>query len=87
MNQERLYHRAGGRRHDNSMRQLQAVLRRAALLRYLSQGSVCTAQWGWQSRAARALGVHRSTICRDWSAILRELHTLPLPGAPSACFP
>jgi hypothetical protein len=82
MDQERLFHRAGGRRHYNSMRQLQAVLRRAALLRYLRRGGVCTGQWGWQSRAARALGVHRSTISKDWAAVLRQLHQQPYTGRP-----
>ncbi len=56
------YRRAGGRRRYNATRQFMATIRLGMLVQIIKELDFC---WGWQSEAARRLGVNRSTICRD----------------------
>jgi DNA invertase Pin-like site-specific DNA recombinase len=59
--------RAGGRRRYNARRQDEAIVRRCrmlGLLREYGHGP------GVKARIARELGVHRSTITRDYQAII-----------------
>jgi hypothetical protein len=63
--------RAAGRRHYNSLRRLHALIRRSEVVRFWGESK---GQAGWQARAARALGVHRSTVSRDVQALLDELN-------------
>jgi DNA invertase Pin-like site-specific DNA recombinase len=58
--------RAGGRRAHNARRQFLAARRRAEVVRLIAVRGL---EYGTQTEIARALGVHRSTICRD----LREV--------------
>lgn len=60
--QQRAYRRAGGRRRYNATRQFMATVRLGMLVKIIKELDFC---WGWQSEAARRLGVNRSTICRD----------------------
>jgi DNA invertase Pin-like site-specific DNA recombinase len=69
--------RAGGRRRYNSLRQFHAALRRGQVAELLEAAGGLVP--GVQSRIARHLGVHRSTISRDVAAILRGL---PAPACP-----
>lgn len=55
--------RAGGRRHYNAVRQFQADERRRRVVELLDEIGFCR---GYQSKIAKALGVHRSTISRDF---------------------
>ncbi len=68
MTWDQVCRRNAGRRHYNSWRQAQACQRRFQLVPFMY--SPCTGKgaggnYGWQSAAARALGVSRATICRD----------------------
>lgn len=63
--------RASGRRHYNSIRQCRRVLRRREVARLIGHYGMTH---GAQAQIARALGVHRSTICRDFAAILKRLN-------------
>jgi hypothetical protein len=57
--------RAGGRRRYNALRALRAELRRREVHRLVVElGGLGV--WGLQSRIASALGVHRSTVHRDF---------------------
>jgi hypothetical protein len=58
--------RAGGRRRYNAWRRFMRIQR----LGKVSE-AMCRFAWGRGifSRVARILGVHRSTVCRDWQAI------------------
>lgn len=58
--------RAGGRRRYNKNRQRMAIKRRYDLVQIIRESGL---NHGWQSMAAEALGVSRSTICRDFRAI------------------
>ena len=62
---ENIARRAGGRRHVNAMRQEQAELRRAKILRLASKEGKSIFDRGFQSSMARRCGVARSTIWRD----------------------
>ena len=62
--------RAGGRRHYNAGRQLQVLLRRNQVAKLFG---VYGFEHGAQAAIARQLGVHRSTICRDISALLAQV--------------
>jgi hypothetical protein len=58
--------RAAGRRKFNEKRRQAAYQRRDQVQQaWLEQGET----WGWQTRLARQLGVHKSTISRDVTAI------------------
>ena len=61
------YRRAGGRRRHNSLRKLAAELRRGDLAVLMREGGLGP---GAQSRYARVLGVHRSTISRDLDILI-----------------
>jgi DNA invertase Pin-like site-specific DNA recombinase len=60
-----VYRRAGGRRHRNALRRAAAWARRRVVAYRLLAGAS-------QSEIARALGVHRATVCRDLAAIRTE---------------
>ena len=77
------YRRAGGRRRRNAEQQLAKVIRRHRLLdmMYSPTNPLGFVERGWQTRAARDLGVDRATICRDLDAMLGEMFgTQELPG-------
>lgn len=61
--------RAGGRRRYNRERQDAAAVRRYLLVQMLDERSL---DWGAQTQMAEALGVHRSTICRDLRWLLED---------------
>ena len=61
--------RAGGRRAYNRMRQFRADYRLMKVVELLHQTGLGR---GWQSRVAEALGVSRSTICRDFQRLRRR---------------
>jgi len=68
--------RAAGRRHYNSWRQALVVQRRFRLVQFMyppCTGKGVLGNYGWQSAAARALGVSRATICRDAAQLEAEL--------------
>jgi hypothetical protein len=67
--------RASGRRKLHSLRRLRRTLRRQQVLRLLRcyDGLV----YGAQSRIARELGCHRSTICRDVAVLLAASSPIP----------
>lgn len=69
------YRRAGGRRRRNAEQQLAKAVRRHRLLGMMcdTQKPLGFVEWGWQTRAARDLGVGRATICRDIDALLGEM--------------
>jgi len=63
--------RAGGRRHYNSWRAHCRLVRWGRLLKLWGRPGI--GWWhehGFQTRMARALGVSRSTVCRDLAALL-----------------
>ena len=62
--------RAGGRRCYNSVRRMRREGRRLRLSRLLLRRRIGVFDWGWQTRLAMELGVHKSTICRDFRAIM-----------------
>jgi len=75
MTWEQVCRRAAGRRHYNSYRQTLATLRRFQLVRFMyapCTGKGAGGNYGWQSAAARALGVSRATICRDAARLEAE---------------
>lgn len=57
------FKRAGKRRHRNATAKRRADARRVQVARLLGEWGWAT--WGVQSRIAKELGMHRSTICRD----------------------
>src|SRR3954451_5131467 len=67
--------RAGGRRRRNAEQQLAKAIRRNRLLGMMHDPTTPLGfiERGWQSRAARTLGVDRATICRDVDALLGEI--------------
>jgi hypothetical protein len=69
------YRRAGGRRRRNAQQQLAKAIRRHRLLgmMYDPTNPLGFIERGWQTRAARTLGVDRATVCRDVDALLLEL--------------
>jgi hypothetical protein len=67
--------RAGGRRSYNAQRHATAVARRIEVLRLFHRYGP---GHGVQARIARELGVHRSTITRDWQALAYP-HERPCP--------
>lgn len=88
MSWEQACRRAGGRRGYNAQRQFQAAYRRSQLVRFMGPqtGKGPLGHYGWQAAAARALGVSRSTICRDAAALdalWREGQRCPLCGSHS----
>jgi hypothetical protein len=72
--------RASGRRRYQSCRRLQRAVRRHQVLRLLRQYGGLVA--GVQTRIARELHCHRSTICRDVAALLATPPSVPR-GAPA----
>jgi hypothetical protein len=60
---------AGGRRAYNRLRQLRADYRLTRVAELLHQTGLGR---GWQTRVAEALGVSRSTICRDFQRLRRR---------------
>lgn len=58
--------RAKGRDRYNTRRHGAAILRRWEAGKLLGEVGY-PLRWGWQSKLARLLGVHRSTICRDFA--------------------
>jgi hypothetical protein len=69
------YQRAGGRRRRNAEQQLAKAIRRNRLLgiMYDPANPLGFVQRGWQTRAARTLGVDRATVCRDLDALVGEI--------------
>src|SRR3954471_13174231 len=67
--------RAGGRRRRNAEQQLAKAIRRHRLLGMMHDPTnpLGFIERGWQSSAARTLGVDRATICRDVDALLGEI--------------
>ena len=63
--------RAAGRRRYNSVRRVLAELRRHELIAFWKEHPYTP---GWKAQAARALGVHRSTITRDMGVLLRRVN-------------
>jgi hypothetical protein len=63
--------RAGGRRHYNRVRQLQAQLRLSQIVRLLVKLKATGTEWGVRSEIARRLGVSRATVCRDMQRLTR----------------
>ena len=78
---EAVARRAGGRRRHNAQRQWLALRRRymeVARLLFCRDGC----KRGAQARAARELGVSRSTVCRDVQRLIQEgFHFCPTCGA------
>ena len=76
VSKEDAYRRAGGRRYYNSLRTFRAHDRRHQVVQlihdYTGFGH------GAQSWIARRLGVSRSTICRDFAALLKSVRKDPL---------
>lgn len=64
--------RAGGRRHYNAMRQVDAALRRQEVARLVVAAGGFLVP-GVQARIAAHLGVSRATISRDVAALLRGI--------------
>ncbi|MDA4133826.1 MAG: helix-turn-helix domain-containing protein [Thaumarchaeota archaeon] len=78
--------RAGGRRKYNWHRQNAALLRQMEILDWWMQSSEAGTgifSRGVQAALARRFGVSRSTICRDYVAILRLLGVSPCPTCDS----
>lgn len=73
------HRRAGGRRRYNSVRQLEAHLRRQEVAHGLRE-------YGWvhgvQARLARELGVSESTISRDVAWLMYDLSPCPMCDSP-----
>lgn len=68
----RAYRRAQGRRMANLRRSTLRHMRQVRLVELLRVGDPLESfAWGWQARVARQLGVHRSTVLRDWRALRR----------------
>src|SRR4051794_40536014 len=69
------YRRAGGRRCRNAEQQLAKAIRRHRLLGMMHNPTnpLGFIERGWQTRAARELGVDRATICRDVDALFLEI--------------
>ncbi|MHB8974421.1 MAG: hypothetical protein ACYC3X_28920 [Pirellulaceae bacterium] len=65
---EAVCRRAGGRRHDNAVRQFLALRRLREVVDLLVKIGMSR---GYQSRVAEALGVSRATICRDMARLRR----------------
>jgi len=76
--------RAGGRQRINAVRRRAALERQRALLLLAQTAGWPLAGRGGQARYARALGVSRSTVCRDVRAVLawtrQGPHPCPLCG-------
>jgi hypothetical protein len=66
---EQAHRRAGGRRAYNRMRQFRANHRLMEVAKLMRQMGL---ERGWQTRIANALGVSRSTICRDFQRLRRR---------------
>ena len=60
----------GGRRQINARRKLRRLQRQVILVESLDQFGF--PGHGWMTRAAEYLHVHRGTVSRDWSIVLRE---------------
>lgn len=56
---------ASGRRRHNRRRQFAALSRRVKVAHMLAGTDPAELRYGFKSRAAKELGVHRSTIARD----------------------
>lgn len=76
---ENAHRRAGGRRKYNSIRQLEAHLRRLEVAQGLREHG-----WvhGVQARLARELGVSESTISRDVAWLMFDLSPCPTCDSP-----
>jgi hypothetical protein len=61
------WHFVGGRRKYNAARKTHKQWRRAQII--VRTASMGRDTWGLQAALAEALGVSRSTICRDFQAI------------------
>lgn len=72
--------RAGGRRGYNFRRQGLAFGRRIKIIEMLEASGVGLG-WGVQAALARALGVSRSTICRDFAILFRDHCSCPICGS------
>lgn len=75
--------RNAGRRHFNAVRKFRASLRRVKVTELALEMQGLFTDWGLQTRIARRLGVSRSTICRDFQAIMalcRQGKPCPLCG-------
>jgi hypothetical protein len=74
--------RASGRRRYHSRRRLQRALRRQQVVRLLRRYGLVA---GVQTKIARQLGCHRSTVCRDVAVLLATPppigHSMPTSAA------
>lgn len=57
----------GGRKRFNAQRKMAQIIRRSEVARLAGEADV--RKRGWQSKIAAELGVHRSTVCRDITAV------------------
>ena len=71
--------RAGGRRRYNAGRRFLRNVRRAEIFGRIA-GKPWQSIWGLQAALARALGVSRSTICRDLRAMRDPAYRMPVLG-------
>lgn len=71
MTWEQVCRRAGARRQYNALRHMRKILRRWQVVDHWGRSN---GRHGWQTEAARAIGVHRSVITRDMRAIVAELN-------------
>jgi hypothetical protein len=69
--------RAAGRRHYNSLRQFHAAHRRHRVLQLLQEYGI---DHGVRARIAAELGVHRSTISRDFAFLFTLWFPCPACG-------
>jgi len=67
VSEDEAHRRASGRRRYNSDRRVRAEWRQSVVYKI---GLDSLFERGWKARAARQLGVHRSTICRDYKTAL-----------------
>jgi hypothetical protein len=68
--------RAAGRARYNQERQIDAAIRRIKIEKFIAEYHADGGRifdWGLQSELAKRLGVHRSTICRDFPKIMSSL--------------
>lgn len=66
---EMAYRRAGGRNRYNSLRRIEASLRRFRVLELLRERHLSLSTRGCQARLAAELNVSRATISRDLAAL------------------
>lgn len=78
--------RAAGRARYNSVRQLNAMVRRGMLVddwRQMARNGGSLFDYGARARLAKEFGVHRSTITRDLAILKTDLWLVPCPTCSS----